>query len=281
MITHVAEASELSGRVVLWLDPESRCTPTVLEAPLRLARAYDAEIETIVVDQRADESGEVPFRRIGHVSLPDVPPVAYRFQLLAQRCRRTVEDAGRTHKVKVRHALAQGDAVDRISEMCLMRGPWNIVALTGTPAVGGQSVINSLLANVSGATGFLLCGDALKNRKTGVVVIVEDGERLPSMLRAAERLSLPGAAIHLVIGAETAAEHADLEHQARLLTADALPVVFAPIGPTFGVPGAMTEIVARMKPSFVVARFGGTAVADGRELSRASAAIQAPILLVR
>lgn len=281
MITHVAEASELSGRVVLWLDPESRCTPTVLEAPLRLARAYDAEIETIVVDQRADESGEVPFRRIGHVGLPDVPPVAYRFQLLAQRCRRTVEDAGRAHKVKVRHALAQGDAVDRISEMCLMRGPWNIVALTGTPAVGGQSVINSLLANVSGATGFLLCGDALENRKTGVVVIVEDGERLPSMLRAAERLSQPGAAIHLVIGAETATEHAELEHQARLLTADALPVVFAPIGPTFGVPGAMTEIVARMKPSFVVARFGGTAVADGRELSRASAAIQAPILLVR
>jgi hypothetical protein len=281
MITHVAEASELSGRVVLWLDPESRCTPTVLEAPLRLARAYDAEIETIVVDQRADESGEVPFRRIGHVGLPGVPPVAYRFQLLAQRCRRTVEDAGRAHKVKVRHALAQGDAVDRISEMCLMRGPWNIVALTGTPAVGGQSVINSLLANVSGATGFLLCGEALENRKTGVVVIVEDGERLPSMLRAAERLSQPGAAIHLIIGAETAAEHAELEDQARLLTADAFPVSFAPIGPTFGVPGAMTEIVARMKPSFVVARFGGTAVADGRELSRASAAIQAPILLVR
>ena len=281
MITHVAEASELSGRVVLWLDPESRCTSTVLEAPLRLARAYDAEIETIVVDQRADESGEVPFRRIGHVGLPDIPPVAYRFQLLAQRCRRTVEDAGRAHKVKVRHALAQGDAVDRISEMCLMRGPWNIVALTGTPAVGGQSVINSLLANVSGATGFLLCGDALKNRKTGVDVIVEDGDRLPSMLRAAERLSQPGAAIHLIIGAETAAEHAELEDQARLLTADAFPVSFAPIGPTFGVPGAMTEIVARMKPSFVVARFGGTAVADGRERSRASAAIQAPILLVR
>jgi len=281
MITHVAEASELSGRVVLWLDPESRCTPAVLDAPLRLAAAYDAEIETIVVDQRADESGDVPFRRIGHVGLPDVPPCAYRFQLLAQRYRRTVEQASRAHKVKVRHALAQGDAVDRISEMCLMRGPWNIVALTGTPAVGGQSLINSLLANVSGATGFLLCGEARANRKTGVVVIVEDGERLPSMLRAAERLSQPGAAIHLVIGAETSADHSELEHQARLLTADASPITFAPIGPTFGVPGAMTEIVARMKPSFVVARFGGTAVADGRELSRASAAIQAPILLVR
>ena len=50
MITHVAEASELSGRVVLWLDPEARCTPAVLDAPLRLAAAYDAEVETIVVD---------------------------------------------------------------------------------------------------------------------------------------------------------------------------------------------------------------------------------------
>ena len=281
MITHVAEASELSGRVVLWLDPESRCTPAVLDAPLRLASAYDAEIETIIVDQGADESGDVPFRRIGHVGLPDVPPVAYRFQLLAQRCRRTVEDVGRAHKVKVRHALAQGDAVDRISEMCLMRGPWNIVALMGIPAVQGQSVINSLLANVSGATGFLLCGEKPAKKKTGVVVIVEDGERLPSMLRAAERLSHPGAAVHLVIGAETSAEHTELEHQARLLMADVSEVSFAPVGPTFGVPGALTEILARMKPTFVVARFGGAAFSDGRELSRASAAIRAPILLVR
>ncbi|AGK56208.1 hypothetical protein HYPDE_22608 [Hyphomicrobium denitrificans 1NES1] len=281
MIAHVAEASELSGRVVLWLDPEARCTPAVLDAPMRLAAAYDAEIETIVVDQCADESGDVPFRRIGQVGLPDIPPIAHRFQLLAQRCRRTVEDASRVHKVKVRHALAQGDAVDRISEMCLMRGPWNIVALTGIQAVGSQSVINSLLANVSGATGFLLCGERPEKKKAGVGVIVEDGERLPSMLRAAERLSQPDVAIHLVIGAETSAEYAELEHQARLLTAEASIVTFAPAGPTFGVPGALTEIVARMKPAFVVARFGGAAFSDGRELSRASAAIQAPILLVR
>lgn len=281
MIAHVAEASELSGRVVLWLDPEMRCTQAVLDAPMRLAAAYDAEIETIVVDQSADESGDVPFRRIGHIGLSDIPSVEYRFHLLAQRCRRVVEDAGTARKVKVRHALAQGDAVDRISEMCLVRGPWNIVALTGIPALGGQSVINSLLANVSGATGFLLCGERPLKTKTGVVVVVEDGERLPSMLRAAERLSEPGAAAHLVIGAETSAEHTELENQARLLTAEASAVSFAPVGPTFGVPGALTEIVARMKPSFVVARFGGAAFSDGRELSRASAAIRAPILLVR
>jgi hypothetical protein len=43
----------------------------------------------------------------------------------------------------------------------------------------------------------------------------------------------------------------------------------------------LAEAVARMKPTFVVARFGGAALADGRELTRASAAIRAPILLVR
>jgi hypothetical protein len=58
-------------------------------------------------------------------------------------------------------------------------------------------------------------------------------------------------------------------------------VSFASVGPTFGVPGALTEAVARMKPSLIVARFGGAALADGRELSRASAATRAPILLVR
>jgi hypothetical protein len=165
--------------------------------------------------------------------------------------------------------------------MCLARGPWNIVALAHIPAVGGYSVMGSLLANVSGATGFLLCADEPVTKKPRVVVIVEDADRLPSMLRAAERLSEPGNAVHVVLGAETAAEYAELEEQTRLLTADAPAVTFAAVGPTYGVPGALTDAVARMKPSFVVARFGGAALADGRELSRASAAMRAPILLVR
>ncbi|HEY8193932.1 MAG TPA: hypothetical protein VIF13_02695, partial [Hyphomicrobium sp.] len=67
----------------------------------------------------------------------------------------------------------------------------------------------------------------------------------------------------------------------RLLASDSSAIAFEAAGPTFGVPGALTEIVARMKPSFVVARFGGSALADGRELARASAATRAPILLVR
>ncbi len=284
MIAHVAEASERSGRVVLWLDPEARCSSALLEAPVRLAAAYGAEIETVVVLPSDGGGDDLPVRRIENGEASEAGhahDIGWRFALLTQRYRRAVEEAGTVHRVKVRHSEAIGDAVDRIAEMCLARGPWNIVALARVPAFGGHALISTMLANVGGATGFLLCGEPRAAAGSRVVVIVEDADRLPSMLRAAERLSGPSGSIRIVIGAETASEHADLEAQARLLTAGTKGVAFEKAGPTFGVPGALTEIVARMKPSLVVARFGGSALADGRELSRASAATRAPILLVR
>jgi hypothetical protein len=287
MIAHVAEASELSGRVVLWLDPETGCTPALLEAPVRLAAAYGAEVETVAVSE-VPEVDDVPVRRVGCAEAAD-PPFEHgtmsagdqRFALLTQRYRRIVDVAGNMHGVRVRHTVASGDAVDQISEMCLARGPWNIVALSRMPAFGGHSLLSSLLANVSGATGFLLCGEQRIHAGSRVVVVAEDADRLPPMLRAAERLSASDASIRILIGAETAAAHAELESQARLLTAGVSGVEFDKAGPTFGVPGALVELLAWMKPSLIIARFGGSCLADGRELSRASAATRAPILLVR
>ncbi len=285
MIAHVAEASELSGRVVLWLDPEVNYPVARLEAPVRLAAAYGAEIETVVVaDVAGDMSEDVPLRLVGPAGLvarTDLVAQDRRFELLVTRCRRAVDEVGAAHGVKVRHTLAAGDAVDRISEMCLERGPWNIVALARTPASGSNSVIGTLLANVSGATGFLLCGEQ-RSKQSRVVVIVEDAERLPSMLRAAERLSAPRAPLHIVIGADTADAYAEIESQSRLLASEStLPVLFEDAGPTYGVPGALTELIARLKPSLVIAVFGGSALADGRELARASIVARAAILLVR
>jgi hypothetical protein len=285
VIAHVAEASELSGRVVLWLDPEADYPAARLEAPIKLAAAYGAEIETIVV---ADDSGElteeVPYRLVAPAGTSvRRDPATYdrRFGLLLARCRRAVDDAGAAHGVRVRHSLAAGDAVDRISEMCLERGPWNIVALTRMPATGGDTIMGTLLANVSGATGFLLCGEQ-RSKQPRVVVIAEDAERLTPMLRAAERLSGPRGPVHVVIGADTAEAYTQIEAQARVVAAEFhVPVVFEDMGPTYGVPEALTEFVARLKPSLVVAVFGGSAVADGRELARASIVARAPILLVR
>lgn len=285
MITHVAEASELSGRVVLWLDPEADYPAARLEAPVRLAAAYGAEIETVVIaDASSELTSDVPFRVIGSSGIAgdrDVAAHARRFELLVRRCRRAVEDVGAAHGVRVRHSLAAGDAIDRIAEMCLERGPWNIVALGRMPESRSDTVIGTLLANVSGATAFLLCG-LQRTKQPRVVVIVEDTERLTSMLRAAERLSGPRGPVHVIIGADTAEAHAEIEAQSRLIALEFhVPVVFEDAGPTFGVPETLTECVARLRPSLVIAVFGGSAVADGRELSRVSVVARAPILLVR
>lgn len=285
MIAHVAEASELSGRVVLWLDPEADYPAARLEAPVRLAAAYGAEIETVVIaDASSGLTQDVPIRVIGPSGAAghrDFSDHDRRFELLVTRCRRAVDNVGAAHGVRVRHALASGDAVDRISEMCVERGPWNIVALGRMPVSGSENVIGTLLANVSGATGFLLCGPQ-RTKQPRVVVIVEDAERLTSMLRAAERLSGPRGPVHVVIGADTAEAYAEIEAQSRLIALEfQVPVVFEDVGPTFGVPEALTEAVARLRPSLVIAVFGGAAIADGRELSRVSVVARAPILLVR
>lgn len=285
MIAHVAEASELSGRVVLWLDPESDYPASRLEAPVRLAAAYGAEIETVVIaDSSSDLADDVPLRLIGPAGTSgrrDITAYDRRFELLVTRCRRAVEHVGAAHGVRVLHTLAAGDAVDRIAEMCVERGPWNIVALSRLPVAGSDTVIGTLFANVSGATGFLLCGEQ-RSKQPRVVVVVEDVERLPPMLRAAERLSSAKTPVRVVIGADTAEAYAEIEAQARLAaSAIPVPVLFEETGPTFGVPEALTETVARLRPSLIVAGFGGLAVADGRELSRASVVARAPILLVR
>jgi hypothetical protein len=281
MITHVAEASECSGRLVLWLDPEVRCTPALIEAPVRFAAAYGAEVETIAVSEAYDD--DIPVGLVATASQDETDGTSgdRHFALLVERHRRIVERAGRLHGVRVRHTVASGDPVDRISQMCFARGPWNIVALTRVPALGGHALVSSLLANVSGATAFLLCGTHRDNVADRVVVIGEDVDRLPSMLRVADRLSPADGMIHVVIGAETAAEHAELEAQARLITAGAKNVAFDMAGPTFGLPGALLERLAQLKPRLVIARFGGSCLADGRQLARASAAMRAPILLVR
>ena len=99
MIAHVAEASEFSGRVVLWLDPETPCTPLRLDSAVRLAAAYGAEIETLIVEEACEDEAEyVPIRHIRRVgSCKYSNTLSFdRRELLTRRCRRAVEteDAG-------------------------------------------------------------------------------------------------------------------------------------------------------------------------------------------
>lgn len=287
MIAHVAEASEASGRVLLWLDPGAVSMPQTFDASVRIASAYAAELETVVID--GPSSSDVEDVPAAYVSLlgksysraSGSTPVPHVRELIAERQRREVGQLASSANVGITHASAGGDAIDRLAEMCLARGPWNIVAVSRPPSDELPGVLGSILANVSGATGVVVAGRRQCALAPDVAVVIEDAERMPSMLRAAERLVMPGGRIHVMIAAETAAGYDDLDNQMRLLTANLHQCIYHPGGPDYGVPGSLDEPLYRLRPNFIIARFGGTLLGDTRALVRLLGLAPGPFLLVR
>jgi hypothetical protein len=287
MIAHVAEASEASGRVLLWLDPDAVSMPQTFAASVRIADAYAADLETVIIDRPGAAAAiGIP---TAHVSLlgklkasPGGSGNTTDVRLhLAERQRRDVAARAARANVIVSHSSARGDAIDRLAEMCLERGPWNIVAVSRPPSAELPGILSSILANVSGATGVVVAGRGETALLPDVAAIIEDAERMPSMLRAAERLVLPGGKIHVMIAAETAASYAELDAQVRLVAREFRNIVHRPGAPDFGITGTMDEDLFRLRPSFVVARFGGNLLGDAKALTRLLAVAPGPMLLVR
>jgi hypothetical protein len=287
MIAHVAEASEASGRVLLWLEPSAVPMPQTFDASVRIASAYGADLETVVID--GPSSSDVEAVPAAYVSLLGKSyrkglgsnAVLHVRDLIADRQRREVGQLAMLANVDITHASAGGDAIDRLAEMCLARGPWNIVAVSRPPSDELPSVLGSILANVSGATGVIVAGRRNCVLSADVAVVIEDAERMPSMLRAAQRLLMPGGRIHAMIAAETAAAYDDLDNQMRLLTAGQSHCSYHAGGPDYGVPGSLDEPLYRLRPNFIIARFGGTLLGDTRALVRLLGLAPGPFLLVR
>lgn len=285
MIAHVAEASEASGRVLLWLEPDQIAMPETAKAAVSIARAYSADIETLILEApSACDAVGVP---VAHRSLLGKPIQATAMHTpdprdyMAARQLRDVYDIAAQSGVRLSHAQARGDAIDQLAELCLSRGPWNIIAVSRPPSPELPALISSILANVSGATGVVVAGRSGADLASDVAVILEDSDRMPSMLRAAERLLTGNGRIQILIGSETAAEHDEIDGQARLLTAGNDRFVHHAANSSFGVSGAFDCALFRMKPSFVIARFGGLVLGQSRALTRLLSLTPAPILLVR
>lgn len=285
MTAHVAEASEGSGRVLLWLDPNILTAPQAIEASIRLAAAYRSELETVDVAPQEFAIGDgVPIRRVASRTAPAIAVAlddAAARRRLAIRQRREVDELAASYDVPVAHTEVIGDAMDHLAEMCTARGPWNVVALSRTPSADVAAIISDIFANVSGATGVLV-GSRRNGPWSGqVAVVAEDGERLPSMLRAAERIAGPLGTTYLIVAAPTQQTVDELETQARLMPEGGGRLRYTQSRPTFGIDGALDEALIAAAPNLVIARFGGTLLSDGAALSRALALTGAAFLLVR
>lgn len=288
MIAHVAEASEASGRVLLWLEPDAVAMPQTAKAAVSIASAFAADLETLVLDApAASDTAGLPVAVRSHLGKSMLAStVAHTLtdqrDYLTSRQLRDVHDIATGAGVRTSHTRARGDAIDNLAELCLSRGPWNIVAVSRPPSPELPALISAILANVSGATGVAVAGRAGADLSNDVAIILEDSDRMPSMLRAAERL-VPAAhgRIQILIAAETAAQHHEIDGQARLLTAGDTRFVHHAAGPGYGVSGALDCELFRMKPFFIIARFGGALLGQPRAMTRLLSLTPAPLLLVR
>jgi hypothetical protein len=287
MIAHVAESSEASGRVLLWLEPGAISMPQTFDASVRIACAYAADLETLTIDgPKVVALAGIPSAHVSYLgkTAKDAGSVLSSTDIrgrLAERQRREVSALAARSNVNVSHSTAGGDAIDRLAEMCDASGPWNIVAVSRPPSAELPGLLSAILANVGGATGVVVAGRGGRTLGPDVAVAVEDIERMPSMIRAAERLVVPGGNIHVMIAAETVAAYEELDGHIRLFARGMPNIVHTPGGPDFGMTGTMDDELFRLRPCFVIARLGGNLLGDSKALARLLAIATSPMLLVR
>lgn len=290
MIAHVASADEDKGRVVLRLCSTAEPSRIALEAAVRVAQAFQSEIESLFVeDSDLYELAGFPFvrevslsgRTSRTISLADVER---EMRLVAGALQRKVEELAKRAEVPVRRRVVRATAVDAVARACAECGPWNVVALAEPFQPGCAPVLRELFSTVTEATGVVLVGPKARRTTGPVVAVIEDSDRLSGMLRAAERLAgVTGGGIRLLALADTA-EHAQmLEGQARLVASTQTDLKFeiAVAVARHGAEAEIADLLRRLESGFVLAQFGGLVAPVEGDFRPLAAALECPLFLVR
>lgn len=285
MMAHVAEATELSGKVLVWLDASHADADVAAFTACRFADAFNAEIETLSFN--GDNVARAGALNLASLVTSASPPAggfaqaATVYELAGARQVRALDAAARRYGVPLQHTALDGAAIDRLAEVCASRGPWNVVVLAAPAAPATAPLIADIFANVSGATGIVVVPHKLLAPAGPVTIVAEDAERLPAMLRAASRLKGLVGRVHLIAAADRRSELDELEAHIRLTTANHIGLDLAFAAPLLGVEGALDEKLRALQPGFVIARFGGALLPTPGALARTISRTGAPFLLVR
>src|SRR5690606_18812734 len=287
MTAHVAEAAEARGRVVLQL--RTACPNEVaIEAALRVAQAFQSGIETLFVeDLQIFDLASFPFAR--EISLTgrrtralSSRQIEEEFRLAFASLQRRIEALARAAEVPIRQRVVRDDPVAALAATCAECGPWNVIALAEPfSAMSGES-LRRLFESVTDATGLVVVGPKARRTTGPVIVAVEEIERLPSMLRAGDRLAaVTGGTIVVLPIANDDERVRWMEAQARLLLKDRIDVQVITAGSARGAAEVVAETLRRLQGGFVISEFGGLVVPADRDLKALAAALECPILLVR
>lgn len=287
MIAHVAAAAEARGRVVLHLS-SAKPNPIALEAAIKVAQAFQSGIESLFVeDLQLIEMASFPFAR--EVSLTGrtrrtISPaeIERQLRLAFAALQRQIEAMARAADVPIRQRVVRDEPVAALAATCSECGPWNVVALAEPFGVLGSEGLRRLLESVVDATGLVLVGPNARRTTGPIIAAVEDLDRLPAMLRAAERLAavMDAPLVVLLIADDEDRLHW-MESQARLLLGDRPDIRITAAGFTRGAAAVAAEVLRKLSGGFVVGQFGGLVVPHDGDLRPLAAALECPLFLVR
>jgi hypothetical protein len=287
MIAHVAQTGENRGRVVLQLG-SAHPSVIALEAAVRIARAFQSEIESVFVeDEQLFDCAAYDFvREVSltgrHSRAVSAAGMTQDLHLAAQAARRQLETIARLAEVPLRSRVVRDEPLRALSIACAESGPWNVVAL-GEPFVGSNSaLLKQVLLEVAGTTGLVMVGPRARRVAGPIVIAVEDPANLPSLLRAAERLTaLDGAQIVLLLIAHGEDDLHRMDGQVRLVIEAREDVRIETAEVARGEAAVVAEALRRLGGGFVICQFGGLVVPDEGDLRPLASVLECPLFLVR
>lgn len=287
MIAHVAAATEHRGCVVVRLSVTTLISPVILDAAMRVARAFDAEVQSLfIADQRlftlAGRSDAREFSLTGGQNRDlTLTTLEQDVAVTASALHRDVEITARGFRVPVRRRAMRDEPLRALAFACSESGPWNVVAFAEPLTTGRLVEVREVFVSVLDMTGILLAGPGVRRTSGPVVAVLEDIERLHPTLRVAERLAaVETRDVCLLVTAQTADATSRLELNVRRETAAMPRVHIEPFVLTRGIHAAM-ETVQRLESSLFIVQFGGNLVAGDSELRVVIQGLPCPVLLVR
>lgn len=288
MITHVAAKGEDRGRVVVKLGAAGQPSEAAIEAAIRIAQAFQSEIESLFVeDRQLLELASFPFAR--EISLSgrssraiSVADIEHDMRLASRRMLKHVEAIAQRAEVPMRWRVVRDEPIAALADACAASGPWNVVAL-GEPFTARQArALRDLFARVLDTTGVVIAPPKARRAQGPVVVAVEELERLSGMLRTAERIaSINGNEIQLLMVASDGGAARWMEDQARLLLGGQPGVGVQSVVVAPGDTMAIAESLRRLAGGFAIVPFGGLVMPAEGDLGPLVSQLECPLFVVR
>lgn len=288
MITHVAEAGEQRGRVVLWLGGANDPHETAVEAALRLAQAFQAEIESLfVADHQLFDLAALPFAReiplSGRGSRQlTADALGRQIKAHASALQRQVLARAKAAEVRAEARIVRAEPVYAIAEACARNGPWNVVTLGAALRRGDGISLTDLFEAVIATTGVVVAGPKAQRTHGPVIAVVEELERTVPMMRAAKRIAAAtGGDARLWLLDTEHGRNDWLEGQVRLALGATPSIKLDVVDMGLSSPHAVAEMMRREGAGFVIARFGGLLVPGEEHVAPLTEVLEGPLFLVR